>query len=72
MTAIPDVTPVFLIDTAAPPGNVVPALARLLIDMARPSRQSQQKLTREGSLMMLEESPLNPVALWMQPCHTQN
>ncbi len=49
MQAIPDITPVFLIDTAAPPGNVVPALARLLIDVAR------RNLTNEGPPIMLEE-----------------
>ena len=30
-----DVTPVFVTDSDAEPGNVVPALARLLIDVTR-------------------------------------
>ena len=49
MQAMLDVTPVFLTDPNAPPGNVVPALARLLIDVAR------RNLTNEGPPIMLEE-----------------
>ena len=49
MTLIPDVTPVFVTVPDAPARNVLPALARLLIDMAR-----RQKLTNEGSPMMLK------------------
>jgi hypothetical protein len=47
---------------------VLPALARLLIDIDR-----RQKLTNDGSPIMLKELPLNPVAPWMtQQCHTNN
>jgi hypothetical protein len=67
MTLAPDVTPVFVTKSDAASRNVLPALARLLIDMDR-----RQKLTNEGSPMMLEELPLIPVAPWMQSCHTQN
>ena len=66
MTFAPEITPVFVIKHDAQPRNVLPALARLLIDMDR-----RQKLTNDGPPMMLKE--LSPVASWMmQPCHTQN
>jgi len=66
MTAIPDVTPLFVTKTDVPPRNVLPALARLLIDMDR-----RLKLTNDGSLMMLKES--SPATPWMmQPCPSQN
>ena len=68
MTAKNDVTPVFVTKSDVPPRNVLPALARLLIDM---DRRQKQKLTNDGSPMMLKES--SPVAPWMmQQCHTQN
>ena len=58
MPAVPDVTPVFVADPDAPPGNVVPALARLLIDMAR------RNLTNEGPPIMLKEcGPLDTFPL---------
>jgi hypothetical protein len=77
MTFAPDITPVFVTKCDVPPRNVLPALARLLIDMDRRSRQDQQndqqKLTNEGSPMMLKELSLNPVAPWMmQSCPSQN
>jgi len=66
MTFARDITPVFIAKSDAPPRNVLPALARLLIDIDR-----RQKLTNEGSPIMLKE--LDPVAPWMtQPCHTNN
>jgi len=66
MTAKPEVIPVFVVVPDAAPRDVLPALARLLIDMAR-----RQKLANEGSLIMLEES--SPVApLVVSPCPTQN
>ena len=49
MTIISDVTPIFTTDPAAPPGNLVPVLARLLIDAAR-----RQKLTNDGRPTMLK------------------
>lgn len=68
MAIAPDVTPVFITKSDAPPRNVLPALARLLIDIDR-----RQKLTNDGSPIMLKELPLNPVAPWMtQQCHTNN
>jgi hypothetical protein len=68
MTARPDVTPVFVIDPNAPPGNVVPALARLLIDMDR-----GQKLLKDGPVIMLKELSLDPVAPGVaSSCPTQN
>lgn len=68
MTAIPDVTPVFVTRFDVPPRNVLPALARLLIDI---DRRQKQKLTNDGSPMILKE--LAPAAPWMmQPCATQN
>jgi hypothetical protein len=66
MTSFPDVTPLFVTKTDVPPRNVLPALARLLIDMDR-----RLKLTNDGSPMMLKE--LSPVAPWMmRPCPSQN
>jgi len=68
MTFTPDVTPVFVTKSDVPPRNVLPALARLLIDM---DRRQKQKLTNDGSPMILKE--LSPVAPWMmQPCPSQN
>ena len=67
MTLTHDVTPVFVINTAAPPGNVLPSLARLLIDLGR-----RQSLTSQGQPMMLKELPLTPIAPWMQSCPTPN
>jgi len=66
MTLAPSVTPVFVIKHDAQPRNVLPALARLLIDIDR-----RLKLTNEGSPMMLKESA--PEAPWMMhQCHTRN
>jgi hypothetical protein len=66
MTAKNDVIPVFSIDPSAPLANVLPALARLLIDMDR-----RLKLTNDGAPMMLKE--LDPTTPWMQqPCPSQN
>jgi hypothetical protein len=71
MTLAPDVTPVFVTKSDVPLRNALPALARLLIDLDRRSRQAEQKLTNEGSPIMLKES--SPTAPWMmQQCHTQN
>ena len=42
MTVISDVTPIFTTDTAAPPGNVAPVLAR------------RKKLTNENEPIMLK------------------
>jgi len=68
MTIASDITPVFVTKSDVPPRNVLPALARLLIDVDR-----RQKLTNDGSPMMLKELPLDPAAPWMmQQCHTQN
>jgi hypothetical protein len=68
MTAKNDVIPVFVIDPSAPLGNVVPALARLLIDMDR-----RQKLPNDGPVIMLKELSLDPVAPGMaSSCPTQN
>ena len=68
MTIASDITPVFVTKSDVPPRNVLPALARLLIDVDR-----RQKLTNVGSPMMLKELPLDPAAPWMmQQCHTQN
>jgi hypothetical protein len=73
MTCAPDVTPVFVTQSDVPPRNVLPALARLLIDLDRRSRPDGQKLTNDGPLMMLKESSLDPVPFWMmQPCPSQN
>jgi hypothetical protein len=47
MTAVSDVSPVFVTDPKALPGNVLPALARLLIDMRR------RNLTNQHPPMML-------------------
>jgi len=63
MTAVPNVTPVFIIDPHAPPGNVIPALARLLIDVAR------RNLTNAEQPIMLKEcAPLtfSPLAEGLQ------
>lgn len=66
MTARPEVTPVFVVVPDVPPRDVLPALARLLIDMAR-----RQKLANEGPPIMLEES--SPIApLVVSSCPTQN
>lgn len=66
MTFAQSITPVFITKSDAPPRNMLPALARLLIDIDR-----RQKLTNEGSPIMLKES--DPATPWMmQPCHTQN
>ena len=67
MTFTSDVTPVFVVNTTAQPGNVLPALARLLIDLGQ-----RQSLTNQGRPMMLKELPLTPIAPWMQPCPTLN
>ena len=68
MTIASDVTPVFVTKSDASPRNVLPALARLLIDMDR-----RQKLTSDGSAMMLKELPSDPTTPWMmQPCPSQN
>ena len=67
MTLASDVTPVFVVSTAAPPGNVVPSLARLLIDLGR-----RRSLTNQGRPIMLKELPLTPIASWMQSCPTPN
>ena len=68
MPVIPDVTPVFAHDPDAEPADVVPALARLLIDMAR-----REKLTNGGPPIMLKESPLAPGTPWsVSPCPAQN
>ena len=68
MSTVSDVTPVFVIDPNAPPGNVVPALARLLIDMDR-----RQKLLKDGPVIMLKELSLDPVAPGVaSSCPTQN
>jgi hypothetical protein len=73
MTCAPDVTPVFITKSDVPPRNVLPALARLLIDM---DRRQKQKLTNDGPPTMLKEFSLDtvaPMAPWMmQQCHTQN
>jgi len=71
MTRSCDIAPVFVTKSDVPPRNVLPALARLLIDMDRRCRSEQEKLTNEGSPMILKE--LDPAAPWMmQQCHIQN
>jgi hypothetical protein len=68
MTAKNDITPVFITDPDAPPGNVVPVLARLLIDMDR-----RQKLLKDGPVIMLKELSLDFVAPGVaSSCPTQN
>jgi len=62
MTVVCDVTPVFIPSPDAPPGNVVPALARLLIDLRR------ENLTNRIRPTMLEELPVNLVAPRMPSC----
>jgi len=62
MTAVCDVSPVFIPSPDAPPGNVLPALARLLIDLRR------KNLTNKSLPAMLEELPVDLVAPRMPSC----
>ena len=73
MTHTPDVTPIFTTVPDVPPRDVLPALARLLIDLDRRSRQGGQELPNDGALIMLKELSLDPVAPRLtSPCPPQN
>jgi len=60
MIAVPDVTPVFVTDPDAPPGNVVPALARLLIEMRRRNLTNPTQPTMLRSMVPMVQADRFP------------